>query len=227
MKADGARDAGRDTRARLLVAAGELFATRGFHGTTIREIAARAHVNVAAGHYHCGSKKALYLEVLREEFARIWARLDTSGTRRAPRGLDRLSRRQLEALLQARIRVMLDVMVGPARTIHSTLVLREMLDPSEAVAVIVDEFIRPMSAELGEIVRRLEPSLPPDAVERCVMSLVGQAIFYRSCMPAVLRLWKRDTFAPALLDRIADHVGRFSAGGVARVGRTRREAVRG
>ena len=213
------RDAGRDTRARLLVAAGELFATRGFHGTTIREITARARVNVAAGHYHCGSKKALYLEVLREQFAQIWARLDTGGTRRSSRGLDRLSRARLETLLRDRIRVMLDVMVGPARTLHSTLLLREMLDPSEAVAVIVDEFIRPMSTELGGIVRRLEPSLPPDAVERCVMSLVGQAIFYRSCMPAVLRLWRRETFAPALLDRIADHVERFSAGGVARVGR--------
>lgn len=218
----GARGAARDTRTRLLVAAGELFARRGFHGTTIREIAAHARVNVAAGHYHCGSKKALYLAVLREQFAHIWARLDTSGTRHDPATLDRLPRHALEALLRARLDVMLDVMVGPGRTTHSTLLLRELLDPGEALPVIVDEFIRPMSREVGEIVRRLAPRLAPDAVQRCVMSLIGQSLFYRSCMPAVLQLWGRPAYTPALLGRVADHVCRFSVGGIDAVARARR-----
>ena len=42
----------RATKHRLLAAATELFAEHGFHGTTIRDIAARAGVNVAAGNYH-------------------------------------------------------------------------------------------------------------------------------------------------------------------------------
>jgi len=37
------------TKDRLLTAAAELFAERGFHRTTVRDIAARARATVAAG----------------------------------------------------------------------------------------------------------------------------------------------------------------------------------
>src|SRR5439155_1211487 len=83
-----------------MAAASELFAERGFHRTTVRDIAARARVNVAAGHYHYGSKRALYLAVLRAQFADVRATLQARGaavpvTRRLlgvpayPRGLAR------------------------------------------------------------------------------------------------------------------------------------------
>lgn len=74
-----------NTRQRLIAAASELFAERGFHGTTARDIARRARVNLAAGHYHCGSKKELYLEVLREQFATIRAVLARRGGARCAR----------------------------------------------------------------------------------------------------------------------------------------------
>src|SRR5439155_1476989 len=80
---------------RLLAAAAALFAERGFHGTKIRDIAARARVNVAAGNYHYGSKKALYLAVLRAQFAAIRASLAARGATRSPSELARLGRREL------------------------------------------------------------------------------------------------------------------------------------
>ncbi len=48
-----------DTRTRILDAAEELFAVHGFDGTSIREITRRAGVNVAAVHYHFGTKEAV------------------------------------------------------------------------------------------------------------------------------------------------------------------------
>src|SRR5438445_12964297 len=83
------------TKDRLLAAAAALFAERGFHRTTVRDIAARAGVNVAAGNYHYGSKKALYLEVLGAEFAQVRAELRARGASRPTGELDRLSRREL------------------------------------------------------------------------------------------------------------------------------------
>jgi AcrR family transcriptional regulator len=50
-----------NTRAQILDAAEQLFAEHGFDGTAIREITRAAGVNVAAVHYHFGSKE----EVLR------------------------------------------------------------------------------------------------------------------------------------------------------------------
>src|SRR5512144_495435 len=91
------------TKARVLRAATELFAERGFHGTTIRDIAARAGANVAAGHYHFGSKRDLYLEVLRATFAQVRSLLARGGVRPDAATLDRMSRRELAALLERRI----------------------------------------------------------------------------------------------------------------------------
>jgi AcrR family transcriptional regulator len=48
-----------DTRTRILDAAEELFAATGFDGTSIRQITRSAGVNVAAIHYHFGSKEAV------------------------------------------------------------------------------------------------------------------------------------------------------------------------
>ena len=53
------------TRARILDAALDLFGERGLTGTTVRDIAARAKVNVAAISYHFGGKDELYRAVAR------------------------------------------------------------------------------------------------------------------------------------------------------------------
>ncbi|HRY10103.1 MAG: TetR/AcrR family transcriptional regulator [Actinobacteria bacterium] len=54
-----ARARGVDTRERLLSAAGEAFASRGFHATTTRDIAATAGMSPAAVYVHHQSKEEL------------------------------------------------------------------------------------------------------------------------------------------------------------------------
>lgn len=67
------------TRQRILGAAEELFAERGFAAASLRQVTAAAKVNLAAVNYHFGSKNNLIEEVFR-------------------RRLDELSRRRLERL---------------------------------------------------------------------------------------------------------------------------------
>ncbi|HEY1980932.1 MAG TPA: CerR family C-terminal domain-containing protein [Xanthobacteraceae bacterium] len=56
------------TRERILKAAERLFADRGYDGTSIRSIVAKARVNQAAINYHFDGKDGLYHEVLRTAF---------------------------------------------------------------------------------------------------------------------------------------------------------------
>jgi len=215
------------TRQRLIAAAAHLFAERGFHGTKVRDIAQRAGVNLAAGNYHYGSKKALYLEVLRAQFNAIETELGRRGARPTA-DLARLSRAELEVLLRNRIQAILDLMIGAPPSLHATLMQREMCDPSEALPVIVEEFIRPMLRETQAIVARLAPQLDATQVERCAFSIIGQALFYRFTMPATLHVWGVRGYPRGLTPRLAEHIAAFSLGGLARVGaaRTRRRHAR-
>jgi TetR/AcrR family transcriptional regulator, regulator of cefoperazone and chloramphenicol sensitivity len=64
------RPAGRSaaTRGRILNAAGELFAEKGYGDTTVRDICARARVNLASVNYHFRGKENLLAEVARHGF---------------------------------------------------------------------------------------------------------------------------------------------------------------
>ncbi|HZP40020.1 MAG TPA: TetR/AcrR family transcriptional regulator [Candidatus Binatia bacterium] len=70
-----AREAPGSTKARILEAAEEVFAARGFQGASTREIAARAGVNISSLHYHWESKETLYVAVFRNIYEQLIAQL--------------------------------------------------------------------------------------------------------------------------------------------------------
>ena len=61
---------------RLLSAARELFARKGYNGTTVREIVAAVGVTKPVLYYYFRNKEGVYLELLREPFARLAAFFD-------------------------------------------------------------------------------------------------------------------------------------------------------
>jgi AcrR family transcriptional regulator len=62
------------TAGAIFAAAAQEFAERGFDAAGVDRIAARARVNKAMLYYHFGSKKALYIEVLRDMFRAVGVR---------------------------------------------------------------------------------------------------------------------------------------------------------
>jgi TetR/AcrR family transcriptional regulator len=64
-----------DSQGAIFEAATQEFAERGFDAARVDRIAARARVNKAMIYYHYGSKLGLYLEVLRDMFRAVGARV--------------------------------------------------------------------------------------------------------------------------------------------------------
>src|SRR5258706_7202776 len=99
----------KNTRARILDVAEELFSEQGFDRVSIRDITNKARVNLAAINYHFGSKEDLIAAIFEREFVPVnEARLAA---------LDAVQRSgkkspKLEAILEAFIRPTIQCSIG-------------------------------------------------------------------------------------------------------------------
>src|SRR4051794_20488688 len=134
-------------RDRIVSAAGEIFAERGFDGTTVRDICQRAGANIAAVNYYFGDKQRLYVEAVVR--AHRW-RMEQA---RLPDWSDNTpAETKLADFITTFIR---RVRSGPEDTWHTKLMMREMAHPTAACAELVQSSIRPqfdmLLAILGEL----------------------------------------------------------------------------
>lgn len=200
-----ARDA--ETYDRLLDVAARLFAARGFKDVTVREICRAARANVAAINYHFGDKLGLYREVLNKAIETMQA--TTEAARQAGTGL------AADQKLRAYVRVFLQrtAVQGGDSWIHQ-LMIREMADPTPAIELVFEQVIRPRVAYLSEVVAEvLDIDAGDEQVLRSVMSIQSQC---HAAMPNPLskRLMRNLTGDAASLDDLAEHIARFSLGGL-------------
>ncbi|HRT26732.1 MAG TPA: CerR family C-terminal domain-containing protein [Syntrophales bacterium] len=193
-----------DTRSRILDAAGEIFAVSGFRQATVRQISARAGVNVAAINYHFQSKDNLYLETMRHwkniAFRKYPGELGTSQT-------DPPEKR-LEGFIRSFVFRILDTGVESR---FGRLMAREFAEPTVALDVIVEETARPMLGLISSIVGRITGQ-PPESntVLYCCASIVGQCLYFLYARPVLLRLVGQDRVRSMEMDDIARHIFRFS-----------------
>jgi AcrR family transcriptional regulator len=74
-----------ETQARIMAASMELFATRGYEGTSISAIAAKAQISRGAVFWHFGSKAALFKEACKRFFIPFWREVERSLESLGPR----------------------------------------------------------------------------------------------------------------------------------------------
>src|SRR5258705_10755482 len=102
----------------------------------------------------------------------------------------------------------------------------EMIEPTDALANLVEQMIRPMYGRLCAVVKTLAgPGATIGQVESSAKSIVGQCLFYKHCSPVIARL---DGRCPDErdVDALADHIVAFSLHGLRGVAAPRRKAVR-
>lgn len=205
-----------ETRDRLIDAAGYVFAERGYRGATMRQIAQRAGANLAAAHYHFGSKQDLYREVAHSYFERLERRLAESGGAIDAAVTGTLSREQLVALLRARVRTMIETFLEPG-SVHATLMQRELADPDE-LPFLVRRWIDPLRRETERLLHAIAPVLGDVSIEFAARSVMGQVIFYFTHRPALLLMMRRRDYPAGFFDAITDHVVVFTLGGLDALG---------
>ena len=156
------------TKARLLEAAIELFAEKGFSGAASRDICSRAGANIAAVNYYFGSKEKLYAEAWRKAFHDSMAAHPRDGgvPRDAPP----------EERLRGRIRALIESVMDE-KNMSFLIVHKEMSSPTALLRSVTKECINPLRVETLELVREL---LGPRASEKqlrfCMASIMSQCL---------------------------------------------------
>jgi len=195
-----------ETRERLLYAAGEVFAEHGFRSATVREICRRAKVNLASVNYHFSSKEELYTAVLDYAYQQA--------SRKYPHEPKKDINKPPEHLLYDFIRNFLLRILDEGRPAwYGKLMAREIVEPTGALERIIDTGIRPLHEHLASIVRTLLGNRGnKEEISRCILSIIGQCLFYRHGRPIISRLYPglHCENGIAGIDRTAAHITEFT-----------------
>jgi AcrR family transcriptional regulator len=162
------------TRERIMKAAERLFADRGYDGTSIRAIVAKARVNQAAINYHFSGKEGLYREILRGAFRAMTedqlAHAQDTAAMSREEALGEFVRRQLRPLT-ARDEMSRHLRIFNWETVHPSPIFRKLLSEEAA----------PFMTMAVDLVRRFLPEAEQATLVVAAIWLIGQcSIFVRN-----------------------------------------------
>jgi AcrR family transcriptional regulator len=198
-----------DTRRRLLAAATEVFADKGFWEATHAQICKKAGTNTAAVNYHFGSKENLYVEAWKHAFDRSIQAHPVDGEV-AP---DAPVRDRLYGRILAFMHRIADPNNREVEIVH-----KEMANPTGLLGESMRQTMEPMRQDMRNLVQEL---LGDGADEQqcrfCEMSIMSQCF---GPMLHLRRIKKPGAPLPGgppmqfAVEDLADHIVRFSLMGI-------------
>ena len=192
-----------DTKARLLDAAGEEFAEKGFERATVRAICQRAGANLAAVNYHFGDKTQLYVQAVMMAHRCGTAPLDGDDFAREP-SADQL-RRYIRHFLGNVLAI------NRRGSWQNTLMVREMIAPTEAAETLASAAIRPRFARLHAVMTRVCPGADERKLDALCLSVVGQCLHYKMARTMTEKIIGQARFdALDDLDFLSEHITDFT-----------------
>jgi TetR/AcrR family transcriptional regulator, regulator of cefoperazone and chloramphenicol sensitivity len=183
------------TRQALIRAALKLFGSKGFDGTSTREIAAAANANIGSIAYHFGGKEGLRAacaSFIVETIQRVAAqalRFDDAG----PKG-EAAATASLNAALE---RMVTFVVAAPEAGEIVQFLLRELSHPTAALDIVYRGVFEPTHRRLCELwAEATGEEATSDRTKLSVFTLIGQVIYFRIGRVAVLRRMGWDDIGP-------------------------------
>jgi AcrR family transcriptional regulator len=187
------------TPQRLLDAALEIFAERGFHGASLRDICERAGANGAAANFHFQGKEKLYRAVLEYAARRLCVQpLDDEAN-----ATERTPWRKLHAAIKSLFQ---RLTLGEDSALLIRLIARELMEQSAAFDCVAAA-LRTHAEQLEEPLRALHgPGTSRDYARLCAFSVVNECVFLCAAQQSLHRLHpelgKQQTFPEQLITRV-------------------------
>ncbi|MCX7099847.1 MAG: CerR family C-terminal domain-containing protein [Methylococcales bacterium] len=189
---------------RLLQVAVEVFAHDGFRDATVRDICAKANVNVASVNYYFRSKEALYAQALAFAFQ--------EANRLHPQDAAQDQNLPPEQRLGLFITHFLGKLLDDSQLgFHSKLIAREIAEPTKALDDIIQTAIVPQFALLTDIIQKIL-NRPDNSllVRRCLLSIFSQCLMFKHSRAVIDRLYPELIADEAAIAASAEHITQFS-----------------
>jgi TetR/AcrR family transcriptional regulator, regulator of cefoperazone and chloramphenicol sensitivity len=192
-----------ETRQRLLDAAGELFAEKGFRLAGTREICRKAGTDIAAIHYHFGNKENLYEAVLRYADNLLVDAIPTFAASRSREG-------RLKETIEW---VLAQCFEQGQPEWRWRFIEQATISLTPGLRAFFNSKILPLYQALDSICREfLGKDASQQQVRFATRSILGQCFYYRHFR--VLIRGQGETFSNEHLHELADHIVEFSLAGL-------------
>ena len=195
------------TKKRILLAAGPIFARKGFRATTIREISDAAEVNLASVNYYFGDKQQLYLETV---IHARQMRVDQVPTPQWDK--ETSAEKRLHGYVTTILNRLVALQSAPWQ-VH--LLMREILQPTEACRKLVHEYFRPFLQVLMQLIDEIaQCKLSDEKRMQMAFSIIGQCMFYRFAGDFAAMMIESEQLSSDGFDieHLASHITEFSLG---------------
>ena len=199
------------TRDRILDEAESLFARKGYHGVSVREITGAADCNLAAVNYHFGNKQNLYLEVFRSRWLPRASQVNASFRRTLKGNEDITPSTVIQSLAQA----FLDgPLTDTERKRHHQLISGELAQPTEAFELVADQVLQPL---FNRLLDDLQAAMPEEKdgeqLALNAFSILAMVLYFNLARPFISR------FTGYAIDdnfkaRLVNHIVNFSLRGL-------------
>ncbi len=200
-----------NTRERILDDAERLFAEKGFAAVSIREITSAAKSNLAAVNYYFGNKHNLYLTIFRERWIKRAKRVRQCFTQ----ALADHPESEISDVITAMANSFLE---GPLseeeRRNHIQLFQRELMDPGEALNMVVGEVIGPYIRELTGLIRKnTGKTVSNERMKLTVLSILGIILYFSFSRPVVSQVMGRE-YDESFKSDLISHITAFALNGI-------------
>jgi len=180
-----------DVRTRLLEAARQLFARKGYEGASVRELTRKARANLGAVTYHFGSKQALYHAVF-AELAEPFRRKVTAAAEAHRDALDRV-----EAIMRA---FFAHIESHPEM---APLMLRELSSGRPVPPPMAEAMRHNVGLVVEAIVAgQREGTIRPGEPMLLALGVISQPIYLGVAAPVIRRVAGVDIRSPEMRERV-------------------------
>lgn len=203
------------TRQRILKAAGEVFAEKGYHHATVAEICRLAGANIAAINYHFGSKETLYAE--------SWRQAHQAMLKASPIDGGVAPDASAEQRLRGRIRSMLQRSLSDDG-LDFRIMAHEMANPTGLLEQVHNDCIRPLAQGTEKVILELLGGHAEEPVLRaCVTSVIAPCLQVTQRQHMSRRLGQKPWLDEQSMEDLVEHFTTFALAGIRETSRRMKE----